>query len=78
MALHVRIKTYFLPVFTFTPVNEYLRLQCLYNCQEPRDSIHVFMISRGHYPSCRGVNYQRSIFSHALGQVLIAAVVATN
>jgi hypothetical protein len=40
---------------TFTPVNYHLRLQCLYNCQEPCGSIHVFMASRGHYQSCRGV-----------------------
>jgi hypothetical protein len=31
---------------TFTLVNYYLRLQSLYNCQEPHDSIHVFMVSR--------------------------------
>jgi hypothetical protein len=41
------------------------------------------MVSRGHYPSCRGVNYQHSTFGHALvdflrGEVLIDAVVVTN
>jgi hypothetical protein len=29
---------------TFTPVNYHLRLQCLYNYQEPRDSIHGFPV----------------------------------
>jgi hypothetical protein len=59
MALHLRIKTYFIPVFytrTFTPVNYHLRLQCLHNCQEPRDSIHV---SHGHYPPTRLVTFAR-------------------
>jgi hypothetical protein len=57
----------------FTPVNYHLRLQCLYNCQKLRDSIHVFMVSRGHYPSRQGVNYyQHSIFGHVLGDFCMA------
>jgi hypothetical protein len=55
MALHMN-KNIFSPrvvlnyIRTFTLVNYHLRLglQCLYNCQEPRDSIQVFMASHGH------------------------------
>jgi hypothetical protein len=41
------------------------------------------MVSRGHCPICRGVDYQHSIFGHRVcwllrGEVLISAVVATN
>jgi hypothetical protein len=55
MALHVRIKTYFLPVFySITPVNYHLRLQCLYNCQETQlnSRFHGFPWLLSELPRC--------------------------
>jgi hypothetical protein len=34
------------------------------------------MVSRDHYLSCRGVNYQRTIFGHTLGRYQLGPLVA--